>query len=527
MSNELKGQNFTLQSYIVNWLAILLLTFLTIFIFFDGLESMVRHWLDKEEYSHGILIPFVALYLFYQKKNELVNIGLIGSWAGLILVFAGCVFFIIGELSTLYTIVQYAFLITLAGLILSFVGRGGFKKIWAPILILLFMIPLPNFIYFNLSSELQLISSQLGVMVIRLFGISVFLEGNVIDLGNYKLQVVEACSGLRYLFPLMSFAFICAYMFKGRFWMRAVVFLSSIPITVIMNSFRIGVIGVLVEHFGIGAAEGFLHDFEGWIIFIACTGILLAEIWVLNRIFGKGDSFLDVFALDYPRLNPEEGAAKAIKLPKPFLASIGLLFVVAVSSSFLTDREEIYPARAELIDFPVDIAKWKGNRSKIKDLELEVLKLTDYVITNYSDGEHDSINYYVAYYASQRKGASVHSPRACIPGGGWRITDFAQRNLANIKIGNTPLVVNRLVIQLGDTKQLVYYWFLQRGRVITNEYMAKWYLFWDALTRNRTDGALIRLTTFVKPGTDVSEADRELTEFAKAISPELTKYIPD
>jgi len=452
----------------MSWVAIIITSALLILTVYDGLKYMVNMWINSEEYSHGILIPFVALFLFYQKKNDLIGLKPGGSWLGLFVVLFGSLIFFVGELSTLFTLVQYAFLITLAGVIFSFLGREGIKQVWAPILILLFMIPLPNFIYNNLSSELQLISSQIGVAVIRLFGISVFLEGNVIDLGNYKLQVVEACSGLRYLFPLMSFAFICAYMFKGKFWMRTIVFLSSMPITVLMNSFRIGVIGVLVEYYGIGAAEGFLHDFEGWIIFIACTGILMIEVWVLNRFWGQGESFRDVFALDLPA--PLEGKSqKTARLPKPFIASVGILFVVAISASFISDREEDYPVRSDLIEFPGEIGKWQGRRSTLKDLELEVLKLTDYIITNYSDKQRPPINLYMAYYASQRKGSSIHSPRPCIPGGGWRISDFTKRTFSDISIGETPLAVKRLVIQMGDTKQLVYYWFQQRGRVNTNE----------------------------------------------------------
>jgi len=119
------------------------------------------------------------------------------------------------------------------------------RKIWIPLLFLGFMIPLPSFLYNNLSAYLQLISSQLGVAFIRLFGVSVYLEGNVIDLGTYQLQVVEACNGLRYLFPLMSLAFLSAYFFKGAMWKRAIIFLSSIPITVLMNSVRIGITGMI------------------------------------------------------------------------------------------------------------------------------------------------------------------------------------------------------------------------------------------------------------------------------------------
>ncbi len=102
----------------------------------------------------------------------------------------------------------------------------------------------------------------------------VFLEGNIIDLGVYKLQVAEACSGLRYLFPILSFSYLFAILYRGPVWHKAVLLLSAAPLTVFMNSFRIGVIGVLVNQYGIEQAEGFLHFFEGWVIFIACISVL-------------------------------------------------------------------------------------------------------------------------------------------------------------------------------------------------------------------------------------------------------------
>ena len=152
--------------------------------------------------------------------------------------------FVLGELSSIYQIIQYGFLFSLFGIIIAMVGLQGLRLVWVPFVYLLFMVPLPTFIYQGLSSALQLISSEIGVSVIRLFGISVFLEGNVIDLGIYQLQVSEACNGLRYLFPLTSFGFLCAVIFQAPWWQRAIVFVSSIPITILMNSFRIGVIGV-------------------------------------------------------------------------------------------------------------------------------------------------------------------------------------------------------------------------------------------------------------------------------------------
>jgi EpsI family protein len=121
----------------------------------------------------------------------------------------------------------------------------------------------------------------------------------------------------------------------------------------------------------------------------------------------------------------------------------------------------------------------------------------------------------------------VHSPRACLPGGGWQLSDFNQRTVTEVTIGSRPLRVNRTLITLGDQRQLVYYWFEQRGRIITNEFVVKWYLFWDALTRHRTDGALVRLITVLPPGGSEADADRRLVDVAKHIAPILTRYIPD
>ncbi len=160
------------------------------------------------------------------------------------------------------------------------------------------MLPLPNFMYWKLSTSLQFISSRLGVDFIQLLGIPVYLEGNIIDLGVYKLQVAEACSGLNYLFPLMSFGFLFAVLYRGPVWHKVLLFLSTIPITVLMNSFRIGVIGVLVNQYGIEQAEGFLHFFEGWVIFVACLAILYLEAVLLQWTRRKPESAANILDLE-------------------------------------------------------------------------------------------------------------------------------------------------------------------------------------------------------------------------------------
>jgi len=169
---------------------------------------------------------------------------------------------------------------------------------------------------------------------------------------------------------------------------------------------------------------------------------------------------------------------------------------------------------------------WRGRNDYLEPEIIETLKFDDYVLANFSDDGRRQVNFYVAYYGSQRKGESAHSPRSCIPGDGWRIASLDQRGIGGVRVGGAPLRVNRVEIHKGEYKQLVYYWFQQRGRVITNEYLVKWFLFWDALTKNRTDGALVRLTTLVQPGEDVSKADARLRDFAVAVTGRLEGYVP-
>ncbi len=515
-----------LQLSNINWLAVgigVLLLGLLIVVFWDGLALMVRWW-SQEEYNHGYLIPVVALYLLWLRADDLRKLDLRGSWTGLIFVAAGLAGLILGELSAIYTIIQYAFLLTLFGVLVTTIGWQGMRIAWVPFVYLIFMVPLPNFLYFNLSSELQLISSQIGVAVIRLFGISVFLEGNVIDLGAYQLQVAEACSGLRYLFPLMSFGFLCAALYKGPWWHRAIIFLSAIPLTIVMNSFRIGVIGVLVENFGIEQAEGFLHYFEGWIVFMVCVALMFLIMAILARLIGQ--KLMHAFGLDVP---PTDHFLYLLPrgVNAQFLACIAALGIGLLISVGLQAREDLIPQRDKFSTFPLRIQNWRGKDELVEQIYLDTLKTDDYLMVNFvSDEEQALVNLWIAYYAAQKKGASVHSPKACLPGGGWRMETLTQPFVESVGPDGAGVFVNRAVIAKGESVQLVYYWFVERGRIQTNEYLVKWFIFWDALTRNRTDGALVRITTYVGDRASIDVADKRLQEFMRVIDPQLAYYLP-
>jgi len=495
--------------------------------FTAALRDLIDVWFTSAEFSYGPILPLVCGFLVWQQRQNIAAVEFSGSWLGMLIFIFAAVMAITGQFATIATLVQYGILLALAGLILAMTGWQAFRLLLAPFSILLLAIPLPAFFINNLSSQLQLLSSQIGVWVIRLFGISVFVEGNVIDLGGYKLQVAEACDGLRYLFPLMSLGFIMAYFFKVAMWKRITLFLSAIPITIVMNSFRIGTIGVMVEHWGTRMAEGFLHEFQGWAVFMASAALMLGEMALLARIGRDARPWREVFGLDFPAPIPRGTPRSVRTIPKPFIASSVVLVVFAIGLALVPERAETIPSRESFVSFPNNIDGWSGRRDSLDRIYLDALKLDDYVMTDYVRDQRDQVNFYVAWYGSQRAGQSAHSPRSCLPGGGWRITRLDQVDVPGIRVGTLPLRANRVQIELGNQKQLVYYWFQQRGRVITNEYMVKWYLFRDSLTRHRTDGALVRLVTPIRSGESYEAGDARLAQFAAGVAPRLDRYIPD
>lgn len=512
--------------YVIGLVAVIAVAGMLLFSF--GIEFMLKKW-ETPEYNHGYLIPPVAFYLLWLRARALADTrtdpGGAGSWAGFGLVIIALAINAMGQMSAVVTISQYALIIAIWGLTLAAVGTRGMRLLWVPLVYLAFMVPLPNFLETRLTTGLMLISSEIGVQVIRLAGLPVFLEGNVIDLGVYQLQVDEACSGMRYLFPLMSFGFLSAVLFRGRWWQRAILFLATVPLTILMNSFRIGVIGILVNYFGIEQAEGFLHDFEGWVVFMACVGLLFIIILIFARMEKQG--FLQIFGLDIPAVADLRYLVQHSRPTKPVLAATGLLAVVMLMSQAVPRPVPIVPERAPLSTLPLHIGEWRGREEIVEKVYLDVLKLSDYLMAHFSrPTDPFPVGLWIAYYDEQTQGASVHSPQACLPGGGWKIEKFAEHEIPNVGPDGSSLRVNRVEISLGEERQLIYYWFAQRGRVLTSEYLVKWYIFQDGLRQKRTDGALVRLSTGVNDSEGLSGGDARLEAFIRDIDPKLAYHLP-
>ena len=497
--------------------------------FADGLSALLAAW-QRPEYSHGPLIPLLSTLLFLrQLKTEPIRTGPVRDWGpGLAVLVLALAAGALGRLANIADIVAYALILWVAGILLISFGWQQGRRFWPPVLHLVYMLPLPGVAYYKLSTFLQLVSSELGVHFLNLLHVPVFLEGNIIDLGVYRLQVAEACSGLRYLFPILSFSYIFSVLYKGPIWHKAVLLVSAVPIVVVMNAVRIALAGELVNAYGIEWVKGLTHFFEGWVIFVISIAILFALARLL-LVFQPGKMGL-AQSLD---LEIDGIGAQLLRLrlvqATPGMISAALVMVAAVLSwQLLPARETGTIARETFATFPHRLGNWKqsGPARPLQSSVVVKLGADDYrsVVLSNPDGRPD-VGLFMAWYADQSRGG-VHSPEICLPGAGWEIARLERIDIAPRLGWPRAFNINRAIIQKGETRMLVYYWFDQKGRKIAWDFAAKFWLLADGITTGRTDGALVRLTTLIDKGETAAQAAARLDEVLASLAGPLPRFIP-
>ena len=494
-------------------------------IYYSTVAWLVTHDWVREDYSSAVLIPFIVCYLIWEKRSRLALQPSLPTWSALAPLAAGILLFWVGELAGEFFTLYLSLWLSVAALCWMCLGWRKLRLIAFPLLFCLTMFPLPNFLYNRISVELKMISSRLGVAMMQLYGLSAFREGNVIDVGFTQLQVVDACSGLRYLIPLIVLSILLAYYFRAPFWKKALLVISAVPVSVLTNGLRIASVGILYEFWGPAVAEGFFHDFSGWFIFLCSLGLLLVEMWLLNR-FTKGRGEI----AEKPRLAAEPPASPPATaghgLPLPLFAVAAVLLGGTLALVQGVDFRERVPIRKSFADFPLRVGEWNGQRRDMERKFMDALEFSDYVIVDYRNREGKEVNFYTAYYESQSKGGSIHSPASCLPGSGWEFTQSGAVSIPAQGAAGSSMQVSRAFMRKGGVTELTYYWFPQRGRVVTGTYQLKLFNFLDALIKQRTDGALVRVITPLYPNESTGDAEKRLRSFTRGIVPVLDGYLP-
>ncbi|MBZ5623625.1 MAG: exosortase/archaeosortase family protein [Acidobacteriia bacterium] len=237
------------------------------------LKALVRAW-DDPDMGHGYFVPLAAGFIIWQQREELRAIKPRPNWWGLVVVILGGIQLIVSTLGVELFLARTAFVVTLIGVVWFLGGDLMLKKLAFPLFLLFFMVPIPTIVYTLITFKLQILASQLADAALSVIDIPVFREGNILELPNQRLSVVEACSGIRSLLTLTFLTLIYGYFFEKRTWLRVVLFVATIPIAIVANASRVTMTGIMTQ-VKPEYAEGFFHESTGIVIFFVALFLLV------------------------------------------------------------------------------------------------------------------------------------------------------------------------------------------------------------------------------------------------------------
>ena len=492
----------------IPWVQALLLSLLFGVAFWVPLLSMVHTWSENPDYSYGFLMPVLALYFIWERRKNVARTIAVPAWPMLPALLLMVVIALYGILGSSGNVSRPAMPFLIILFTLFCFGYEYAKRLFLPLVLLIFMVPVPDFLERNLGVWLKLISSKLAVVMIRLSGIPVFLNGNVIDLGFTQLQVVDACSGLRFLFPLIALGFVYASIYEKVLWKRIVCVVATIPIAVLTNGVRIGLTGILANRFGASVTEGFTHDFTGWIIFMISFGILflLGKVLRLVPSETKAPEVLDTVVVE-----------EAVGVPRnnrAFIVAVAILLVVAAIGQTTMLLPEV-KLRNGIKSFPLLFSGWKGQPEPLPDEIVQKSGAQDAFSAQYADGQGGVVSLYLGYRASafMENENFFHSPTVCLPSSGWKTVSESSRPLVGIPPFKTIAAQEMVIENLGE-KLVVYFWFQTKTKTSSNKDIHRAHLSLHALQHDPTYALFVRMIAPVRPGEQVDDVRRRIERFS-------------
>jgi len=238
------------------------------------LSRLVGQWWTDPNFSHGFFVPAFSFYVLWQNRARLQQIEPAPSLWGLPLIVFSVGVLVLGVFGVELFLSRISLLLLITGMVIFFLGWGMLRAVLFPLLFLVLMVPIPAIVFNHITFPLQILASKLSAWLLPLVGVPVFREGNVINLPAMPLEVADACSGIHSLLSLTTLAIMYGYLLEKRISIRVVLAVASIPIAVAANALRIVGTGLLVQYWDADKAQGFFHEFSGWLIFV-CSLLLL------------------------------------------------------------------------------------------------------------------------------------------------------------------------------------------------------------------------------------------------------------
>ena len=248
-------------------------------------QDLYFDWMDDPNYSHGLLVPFISIYFAWQQRQKLEQLEIKPANSGIFLIIFALLVLFAGVAAQEYFSKRSSFVFLLAGIVLFQFGWQWLKSLALPIGFLFFMIPLPYIVYDAMAFPLKLFVAKFSVISLKLMGVVVWREGNIIMFPQTVLEVADACSGLRSLMSLLALGVALAVFSQNKLSRRVLLVFLTIPIAILTNMLRVIGTGFLAQYYGAAAAEGFFHEFAGMGVFVLAMVMLFVSSGVLRKIW--------------------------------------------------------------------------------------------------------------------------------------------------------------------------------------------------------------------------------------------------
>ena len=489
-------------------------------------------------YTHAPLVPLVSLIISVLLiRHTRIPVRPDRKWGGIVLGF-----FVLTHMLACLARVNFAsgfaFIGVLAGLVLLIWGRAALRRLWFPLVLLVFMVPLPEVSIAQLNFRLKMFASRGGVMIADFCGVLVEGKGNQVFLeGGKRLVIANVCNGLRTLISLLAFGALYAYVCRLKGWWRIGLFLMSVPIAVVANSVRIVSLIVVADIWDPEIATGWFHDWSGVLIFVLAFllmfGLEKLILWFL-KVIGRP---VEVEPLFHGQLRTDEDAEQWQQMmwaggEVRSAVATGMVIFSAVGALWLgrtipTVFERGKLEAAAVAEIEIDGRQWLGERTRELDEQtLVILEYPTYLIRQYrpADDFRPEVEYCVIFSKDNRKG--VHPPDLCLEGGGQNITAKDRVKLDVKGIGD--VWCRELVVQSHRRQTYFLYTYKCGSKYTTSFWVQQGTIFLNGLLARNASGGLIRVSTTVEPSgsDDLDQARQRAKGILKGALPKLHRALP-
>ena len=482
-------------------------------------------------YTHAPIMPAVSLLIIVLLIRHTKIPSRPDRRLGGIVLGVSLLFHLVACLARVNFASGFAFIGVLAGLVLVFWGRQALRRLWFPIVLLLFMVPLPEVTIHRLNFELKVRAANGGVAVANALGVVVEQKKNTVFLpGDKRLVIANVCNGLRTLISLLAFGALYTYVCRLRGLWRIGLFAMTVPVAVVSNSLRILSLIVVADIWDTKTATSWFHDFSGILIFIVAFLLMFSlervVLWA-RKLVGRPAKILPLF---HGRTRGPEDEGQWSRMAGLVgglrgCVVVGSLILVVAGTWWLRRTPPPGPGAEQVqraIPDTVEIhgRSFRGHELKLDSNTLMILENPSYILRRYNSPGANTLHFCVIFSKDNRKG--THPPEVCLEGS----ADI--ETMADVVVSDVPdrgsVPCRELVVQSGGARRYFVYTYKCGKRYTRSFWVQQFVIFANGLLHRNASGALIRVSTPVRTG--VAEARRTSMEMLRIMIPVLDKELP-